>query len=146
MSAGMSDDLLGSYYKSWTIHVRGMNYGSFYNLKLGKALGNVLGVKLLDMVKDWMKTGKTKSGEVTILTFEIEFEMLKYSKWSDTWIEVQLGGIDVSIICTEGVINQHGGEGRSLKDIFIRSELVDDGQGGLVCCNSWGHKELDMTE
>ena len=23
---------------------------------------------------------------------------------------------------------------------------VDDGQGGLVRCNSWGHKELDMTE
>ena len=23
---------------------------------------------------------------------------------------------------------------------------VCDGQGGLVCCNSWGRKELDMTE
>ena len=23
---------------------------------------------------------------------------------------------------------------------------VDDGQGGLVCCGSWGRKELDMTE
>ena len=23
---------------------------------------------------------------------------------------------------------------------------VDDGQGGLVCCGSWGHKESDMTE
>ena len=23
---------------------------------------------------------------------------------------------------------------------------VDDGQGGLVCCNSWGCKESDMTE
>ena len=23
---------------------------------------------------------------------------------------------------------------------------VDDGQGGPVCCNSWGRKELDMTE
>ena len=21
-----------------------------------------------------------------------------------------------------------------------------DGQGGLVCCNSWGHKELDTTK
>ena len=21
-----------------------------------------------------------------------------------------------------------------------------DGQEGLVCCNSWGHKESDMTE
>ena len=23
---------------------------------------------------------------------------------------------------------------------------VDDGQGGLVCCNSWGHKESDTTQ
>ena len=23
---------------------------------------------------------------------------------------------------------------------------VYDGQGGLACCNSWGHKESDMTE
>ena len=23
---------------------------------------------------------------------------------------------------------------------------VGVGQGGLVCCSSWGHKELDMTE
>ena len=21
-----------------------------------------------------------------------------------------------------------------------------EGQGGLACCNPWGHKELDMTE
>ena len=23
---------------------------------------------------------------------------------------------------------------------------VGDGQGGLVCCGSWGRQELDMTE
>ena len=23
---------------------------------------------------------------------------------------------------------------------------VGDGQGGLACCNSWGHKEWNMTE
>ena len=23
---------------------------------------------------------------------------------------------------------------------------VDDGQGGLACCGSWGHKEADTTE
>ena len=23
---------------------------------------------------------------------------------------------------------------------------VGDGQGSLVCCSPWGHKELDMTE
>ena len=23
---------------------------------------------------------------------------------------------------------------------------VGDGQGGLACCDSWGHRELDMIE
>ena len=23
---------------------------------------------------------------------------------------------------------------------------IGDGQGGLACCDSWGHKESDMTE
>ena len=23
---------------------------------------------------------------------------------------------------------------------------IDDGQGGLACCSSWGRKELDTTE
>ena len=29
---------------------------------------------------------------------------------------------------------------------FEQDPGVGDGQGGLVCCDSWGHKELDMTE
>ena len=28
----------------------------------------------------------------------------------------------------------------------FESPGVGDGQGGLVCCDSWGRKELDMTE
>ena len=29
---------------------------------------------------------------------------------------------------------------------FEQTPGVYDGQGGLVCCDSWGHKELDTTE
>ena len=29
---------------------------------------------------------------------------------------------------------------------FGRTLGVGDGPGGLACCGSWGHKELDMTE
>ena len=28
----------------------------------------------------------------------------------------------------------------------LREVGVGDGQGGLMCCGSWGHKELDITE
>ena len=29
---------------------------------------------------------------------------------------------------------------------FVWIPGIGDGEGGLVCCNSWGHKELDMPE
>ena len=29
---------------------------------------------------------------------------------------------------------------------FEQALGVGDGQGGLVCCGSWGHTELDTTE
>ena len=29
---------------------------------------------------------------------------------------------------------------------FGRTPGVDDGQGGLACCGSWGRKESAMTE
>ena len=29
---------------------------------------------------------------------------------------------------------------------FEWAPWIGDGQGGLACCNSWGHKESDMTE
>ena len=29
---------------------------------------------------------------------------------------------------------------------FVSTPGVGDGQGGLVCCDEWGHKESDTTE
>ena len=29
---------------------------------------------------------------------------------------------------------------------FGQTPEVGDGQGGLACCSSWGHKESDTTE
>ena len=39
-----------------------------------------------------------------------------------------------------GWYHQHSGHG------FGWTPGVGDGQGGLVCCGSWGRKELDTTE
>ena len=33
-----------------------------------------------------------------------------------------------------------------LTDMSLSELEVGDGQGGLVCCGSWGRKELDTTE
>ena len=56
--------------------------------------------------------------------------------------------------CWEGL--RAGGEGDDRWDGWIASPTrwawvwetpgVGDGQGGLVCCDSWGHRELDTTE
>ena len=32
------------------------------------------------------------------------------------------------------------------RDEFEQAPGVGDGQGGLVCCSLWSHKELDVTE
>ena len=39
-----------------------------------------------------------------------------------------------------GWYHRHNGHG------FGWTPGVGDGQGGLVCCGSWGRKESDMTE
>ena len=31
-------------------------------------------------------------------------------------------------------------------EVSLSGREFEDGQGGLACCNSWGHKELDTTE
>ena len=33
-----------------------------------------------------------------------------------------------------------------LRRAFEQALGVGDGQGSLVCCSPWGHKELEMTE
>ena len=33
-----------------------------------------------------------------------------------------------------------------LQDLLELTLGVGDGQGGLACCDSWGHKESDTTE
>ena len=35
---------------------------------------------------------------------------------------------------------------RSKRILFEQAPGVSDGQGSLVCCSPWGHKESDMTE
>ena len=39
-----------------------------------------------------------------------------------------------------GLLHRFNGHG------FGWTPGVGDGQGGLACCDSWGHKEMDMTE
>ena len=52
-------------------------------------------------------------------------------------IEAEEGTTEDEMIGWHHRLNGHG---------FGRTLGVGDGQGGLVCCSPWGHKESDMTE
>ena len=42
----------------------------------------------------------------------------------------------------EGMLDHHQLDGHE----FEQAPGIGDGQGSLVCCSPWGHKESDTTE
>ena len=53
------------------------------------------------------------------------------------WGQEEKGMTEDEMVGWHHRLNGHG---------FAWTLGVGDGQGGLVCCSSWSHKELDMTE
>ena len=53
------------------------------------------------------------------------------------WGQEEKGTTDDEMVEWHHLHNGHG---------FGWTPGIGDGQGGLVCCSSWGHKELDTTE
>ena len=62
--------------------------------------------------------------------------------WKRLWCWEGLGAGEKGTTEDEMAGWHHWLDGRE----FERTLGVGDGQGGLACCNSWGHKESDMTE
>ena len=74
--------------------------------------------------------------------------MLRFmgSQRVDSWEKtLMLGGIGGRTTRGRQRMRGLGGITDSM-DMSLRTPGVGDGQGGLVCCDSWGHKDLDMTE
>ena len=53
------------------------------------------------------------------------------------WRQEEKGTTEDEMVGLHHRLNEHG---------FGWTPGVGDGQGGLACCESWGCKELDMTE
>ena len=53
------------------------------------------------------------------------------------WGQKEKGTTEDKMVGWHHWLNGHG---------FVWTPGIGDGQGGLVCCSSWGHNELDMTE
>ena len=70
-------------------------------------------------------------------------------------LKIQISSVCGSVRCWEGLGAGGEGDDRGWDGwmasptrwtwVWVNSGSCD-GQGGLVCCNSWGHKESDMTE
>ena len=78
-------------------------------------------------------------------TTRVPWEAQKYDYWwMSNMIQCMMSDGDVSLGTTEDEMAgwHHWLDGRE----FEWTPGVGDGQGGLACCDSWGHKESDTTE
>ena len=90
--------------------------------------------------QSWVFIGRTEvEAEIPILwPRDVKSRLI----WKDPdagkdWRQEEKGTTEDEMV---GCNHWHNGHG------FGWTPGVGDGQGGLVCCGSWGRKELDMTE
>ena len=80
----------------------------------------------------------------------IYFCLIDYAKAFDyvdhnkLWKILKEMGIPDHLTCL--LRNLYAGQEATVRTGHGTQTGVDDGQGGLACCDSWGRKESDMTE
>ena len=112
---------------------------------LEKTLESPLGCKEIQPVhpkgdQSWVFFGKTDVEVETPMLWPSDVKSWLIGKDPDSgrdWGQEEKGMTEDEMIGWHHWLNGHG---------FGWTPGVGDGQGGLVCCGSWGHKELDMTE
>ena len=120
------------------------NWG-FWTVVLEKALERSLGFKEIQPVhakgdQSWVFIGRTDVEAETPILWSLHAKSWLIGKDPDAgrdWGQEEKGTTE-----DEMVGWHHWFNGQE----FGLTPRVGDGQGGLVCCGSWGHKELDMTE
>ena len=117
----------------------------FWTVVLEKTLESPLGYKEIQPVhpkgdQSWVFIGRTdvKAGTPRLWPPDVESWLI----WKDPdagkdWGQEEKGTTEDETVGWHHWLNGHG---------FGWTPGVGDGQGGLVCCGSWGHKESDMTE
>ena len=91
--------------------------------------------------KSWIFTGRTDAkAETPILYFGHlmwRTDIWKHPDAGKHWRREEKGTTGDEMVGWHHRLNGHG---------FGWTPGVGDGQGGLACCNPWGHKESDLTE
>ena len=131
--------------ESWTIKKaeRQTNW-CFWTVVLEKTLESPLDCKEIKPVnpKDqpWMFIGRTDGEAETPVLWPPHVKNWLIGKDSDArrnWGQEEKGTTEDEMVGWHHRLDGHG---------FGWTPGIGDGQGGLECCGSWGHKESDTTE
>ena len=117
----------------------------FWTVVLEKTLESPLDCKEVHPVhskgdQSWVFIGRTNAKAGTPVLWPPHAKSWLIGKGSDAgrdWGQEEKGMIEDEMVGWHHWLDGHK---------FGWSPGVGGGQGGLVCCNSWGHKELDTTE
>ena len=117
----------------------------FWTVELEKTLESPLDCKEIQPVhskgyQSWVFIGRTDVEAETPILWPPDTKSWLIWKEPDAgkdWGQEEKGTTEDEMA---GWHHRHNGHG------FGRTLGVDDGQGGLACCGSWGHKESDTTE
>ena len=90
--------------------------------------------------QSWVFIGRTDAEAEAPILWPLEVK--NWLIWKDPdagkeWMQEEKGMTEDKMVGSHHQLNGHE---------FEWTPGVGDGQGGLACCNSWGHKESDMTE
>ena len=126
------------YKDSWVLK------NCFWTVVLEKTLASPLDWKEfqpvhLNVNQSWIFVGRTDAEAETLTIWPPEVK--NWLIWKDPdaekdWSRGQKGMIEDEMVGWHHWLNWHESE----------STGVGNGQGRLVCCSPWGHKESDMTE
>ena len=117
----------------------------FWTVVLGKPLESRLDCKEIQPVhpkgdQSWVLIGRTDFEAETPILWPPAVEsglIWKDSGAGKDWGQEEKGTTEDEMVGWHHWLNGHR---------FRWTPGVGDGQGGLACCDSWGHEELDTTE
>ena len=117
----------------------------FWTVVLEKTLESPLDCREIQPVhpkgnQSWMFIGRTDAEAETPILWPPDEKSWLIEKDSDAgrdWGQEEMGATEDEIARWHHLLDGHE---------FEWTPGVGDGQGGLACCGSWGHKESDTTE
>ena len=130
--------------ESWIIKKAVKNW-CFWTVVLKKTLESPLDCKEIQPVhskgnQSWIFIGSTDAEAETPVLWPPDVNNWLIGKDTDTvkdWRQEEKGVTEGEMVGWHHWLDGHE---------FEQALAVDDGQGGLVCCTPWGHKELDRIE